>query len=41
MLNGVDVFTHHEFLVDNHLVDDGVDHRQLQLKHVGEGDEAE
>ena len=41
MLNGVDVFTHHQLLVDNHLVDDGVNHRQLQLKHVSEGYETE
>ena len=41
MLKGVDVFTHHQLLVDNHLVDDGVNHRQLQLKHVSEGYETE
>ena len=27
---------YHELLVDDHLADDGVDHGQLQLKHLGQ-----
>ena len=40
-LKNKSIKTHHEFFVDDHLVDDRVHDRKLELKHVGERDETE